>query len=252
MKIWESIGAEIKRPVVSLVIGGVTLAIAVNAGTEALVGWFGRWTTVVVALGLTAAIVLLASPVRALREALRGRLQTRVEEIGGPVPAHRGLIVLASQGTGISSAERAIRHHHAGGSLEHCWLVTGGPESERSAAGLVEKLVGEGISMARLHPVSLKVPDADNPEAVYRAIDRIYRDAAAKGLRDDDVIGDYTGGTKSMTAGMILACASPRRHLQFMKPHRYTPDGRADPEAGSDPVLVDIRFELTGLGGAHR
>ena len=55
---------------------------------------------------------------------------------------------------------------------------------------------------------------------------------------------DYTGGTKSMTAGMILACASPRRHLQFMKPRRYTADGRAEPGAESDPVAIDIRFEL--------
>lgn len=43
---------------------------------------------------------------------------------------------------------------------------------------------------------------------------------------------------------MILACASPRRHLQFMKPRRYMADGRAEPGTESDPVAIDIRFDL--------
>jgi hypothetical protein len=80
---------------------------------------------------------------------------------------------------------------------------------------------------------------------VHRLVDAIYTEAMeVHGLKEEEVVADYTGGTKSMTSGMVLACASPRRPLHFMKPRQYAKDGRADSEAGSDPVAIDIRFEL--------
>jgi hypothetical protein len=47
-----------------------------------------------------------------------------------------------------------------------------------------------------------------------------------------------------MTAGMVLSCAKPGRHLQFMKPREYDQDGRGIPEKGPDPVLVDINYKV--------
>jgi hypothetical protein len=95
------------------------------------------------------------------------------------------------------------------------------------------------------HFKSLSPEDADNPEAVHSLVDQIYVEAAGTfGLAEGEVVADYTGGTKSMTSGMVLACTSPSRPLQFMKPRQYTDDGRAEPQAGSDPVAIDIRFEL--------
>ena len=133
--------------------------------------------------------------------------------------------------------------------MEHCWVVTGGSESEQSAAGLIGTLVREGIPTNHLHSVPISLADSDNPEAVYRSISDIYAEAVDRDLQEDEIIGDYTGGTKSMTAGMILACAAPLRHLQFMKPRRSTPDGRAEPGTESDPVAVDIRFQLIPARG---
>jgi CRISPR-associated protein (Cas_Cas02710) len=76
-------------------------------------------------------------------------------------------------------------------------------------------------------------------------VEEIYAEAKDKfNLTEEGIIADYTGGTKSMTSGMVLACTSPNRALQFMKPQQYTEDGRADVQAGSVPVAVDIRFEL--------
>jgi hypothetical protein len=175
-----------------------------------------------------------------------------VEEVPGRVPRHRGLIVLSSIGPGIGSAENAIRYHwmglereHPDAVLEHCWIITGGPGSEQSASGLVNKLVQEGMPVKMFHLKSLSAEDADNPEAVHGLVDMIYVEAnEVFGLSEEDVVADYTGGTKSMTSGMVLACTSPSRPLHFMKPRRYAEDGRADPQAGSDPVAVDIRFEL--------
>jgi hypothetical protein len=99
--------------------------------------------------------------------------------------------------------------------------------------------------MKMFHLKPLSVEDADNPESVHRLVDEIYKEATEKNsLTEEEVIADYTGGTKSMTSGMVLACTSPRRPLQFMKPRRYTEDGRADTQAGADPKAIDIRFWL--------
>jgi hypothetical protein len=48
-------------------------------------------------------------------------------------------------------------------------------------------------------------------------VDSIYRDATDEmGLAEQSIVADYTGGTKSMTAGMVLACVSPNRRLQYI------------------------------------
>lgn len=55
----------------------------------------------------------------------------------------------------------------------------------------------------------------DNPAYVRTLIEAIYEDAAKKELEEEDVIVDYTAGTKSFTAGVVLACAEPGRRLQY-------------------------------------
>jgi hypothetical protein len=79
---------------------------------------------------------------------------------------------------------------------------------------------------------------------VFELVQQIYKEAEALGIPRSEIIADYTGGTKSMTAGLILACTEQDRDLQYMKPRRYTTDGRADPAAGSDPISVDTNFFL--------
>jgi len=78
-------------------------------------------------------------------------------------------------------------------------------------------------------------------------VDKILQ-SLPEGWSETDVIADYTGGTKSMTAGTVLACASPDRRLQFMKPGKYREDGTADHQAGSNPYLVDIRYSVRPKG----
>jgi hypothetical protein len=176
--------------------------------------------------------------------------------MSGPVSRSRGLIILSSIGQGIGSAESAICYHWRGLKKEHtepvlevCWIITGGPASEQSATGLVSKLVQDGMPLKMFQVKTLSAENADNPEAVHRLVDEIYAEAKEKhNLEEEEVIADYTGGTKSMTSGMVLACTSPHRPLQFMKPRKYNEHGRADPQAGADPVAIDIRFDLVPSG----
>lgn len=70
------------------------------------------------------------------------------------------------------------------------------------------------------------------------------RKSFPEGFGESDIIADYSGGTKSMTSGMVLACALPERKLQVLKPRKYDKDGTADRKAGSDPRYIDISFKL--------
>ena len=90
----------------------------------------------------------------------------------------------------------------------------------------------------------------NNPESIYRAIDRAYDEAQDYGLMLRDVIADLTGGTKVMTATMAMACSGLGRDIEYLLPNRYLADGRADPTAGSKPCLLDLSVALQRARGA--
>ncbi|WP_017302245.1 hypothetical protein [Nodosilinea nodulosa] len=146
-----------------------------------------------------------------------------------------GLIVAMSP-TDDSPAEVAIRYHWNQGHLphlRHCWLICT-DKSLPYANQLVSRLAVEGITQTlKVHygpnllidpnqsepPLSLLVSDdqIDDPNYIQRLVDAIYADAATQaGLSEPEVIADYTGATKGMTAGILLACATPDRPLQYI------------------------------------
>ncbi len=92
-----------------------------------------------------------------------------------------------------------------------------------------------------------ELDDEHNPEMAFHLVQAIYHEASAHGLAEHDIVADYTGGTKSMTAGMVLACSvSEDRNAQYMKPRQVEPTGVATPAAGAVPILVDLRFGAKG------
>ena len=94
--------------------------------------------------------------------------------------------------------------------------------------------------------------ETQNPEAVYRRISAICVEIENLGFRKERIVDDDIGGTKSMTAGIILACAAPLRHLHLMKPCHYTADGRTAPKTEFDAVAIDSRFEIIASHGLRR
>ena len=243
------------RPLLEgLVVTFLVVGVAIHAVAEWLIHEFGAIPTAILSMGVAVLLFLFWAPLESLIQFFLSSRQgeIEVEAVPGFVRRHRGLIVLSSVGQGIGSAESAILYHWQGSKKEHtepvlevCWIITGGAASEQSATGLIKKLVQDGIPAKIWQLKTLSAENADNPEAVHQLVDEIYREAKEKyRLDEEDVIADYTGGTKSMTSGIVLACTSPRRPLQFMKPRKYDADGRAEPQAGADPVAIDIRFEL--------
>jgi hypothetical protein len=229
----------------------VIYLIGVSTGNlgDALQSWLKPWQITVIGTVFLAMIILIIDPIPKFIDYLirgRGALSSDL----GTLPArHKGLIVLCSIGENIS-AEQAISYHYKGLSDEHsksvleqCWMLTGGDASYEAAQKLISKLIGSGFPNDIFKVIRMSGDDADNPAKVYETVERIFQ-SLPEGFDDSDVVADYTGGTKSMTAGLVLACALPSRELQVLKPRKYKDDGTADRTAGSDPRSVDIRFKL--------
>lgn len=152
----------------------------------------------------------------------------------------------------IPAAETSIRHHwgQGFGRLGHCWLITT-PQSIQAVPQMLERLHESGVPIRVVHSpgenlvlkpgerliflyygdaysfsdriqrqtnYSLQINNSvtDDPNHMRQLVDYIYADAYRKDLLDSDIIADYTGGTKSMTAGIVLACTHPDRRLQYI------------------------------------
>jgi len=160
-------------------------------------------------------------------------------------PSFPGLIVLIGPGRKGSDPQSlshnpAIEYHldcdEAGGKpLQICWLIaTGGEQGSLPAAQKVRERYEERCTMIikRLH-------DAFDVQEAYRTVQGIYtQEAAEQGLAPDQVIADFTGGTKPMSAGTVLACRD-------RWPMQYMTGGRE--EIASVPIFV--RFTPAGEEG---
>jgi hypothetical protein len=171
----------------------------------------------------------------------------------------KGLIVFMSLGA-EPPAKTAILHHwqNGNGKLQHCWLICGGDPSLEKAKELVDLLVADNLpprifhfgtqyqyrnSEDPQHPLSL-VTDlnlANDPSYIYQIIEGIYTSAEDPpfSLAESDIIIDYTGGTKSMTAGAILAGASPKHRLQYI-----ISDYQDNKPINSRVMEVDISYQV--------
>ena len=150
-----------------------------------------------------------------------------------------GLIAIMSPARGDrkSPAERAMWYHwndEKEPHLRHCWLIC--TEQSALAAEILEKRLvdfgmnqklqlhwGESYQMDDpKHPgerLSLHVPEPsiDDPIYIQNLVDAIYADAWSRyGLDESEIIADLTGGTKIMTVGMVFACATAARRLQYI------------------------------------
>jgi hypothetical protein len=175
--------------------------------------------------------------------ARRARSRLEVEQ-RSQVEARRGLIVFSSPGERVTPAENAIKAHLA--KLEHCWIIVGpalpgrGPSARDNANRIAQEYASQKPGL-KFYIQDLD--DEHDPEKTFRLVRSIYDQARTLGLSEKEIIADYTGGTKSMTAGMVLACStSPDRDAQYMKAKDVTGTGVATPSAEATPVLIDLNF----------
>ncbi|MBD1858246.1 MULTISPECIES: CRISPR-associated protein [Leptolyngbya] len=242
----EAIEKPEKHPLTFIFVITLALGVAVNGLSDLVFNLLGEqithllgisksiWQGIVVFL-LVASILLgisnIWSRLRKLFQRSTTVDQIYVLELQQTFP---GLIVMMSLGID-SPAKRAIEHHwnNGNGDLAHCWLIC----TEKSlpiAEELVNQFVDRGIPRRFFHYGDrYQFPDSDNrsqhfslfvdlahehdPNYICRLINSLYLTAETQyRLPETEIIADYTGGTKSATAGTVLACTRPGRKLQYI------------------------------------
>jgi hypothetical protein len=132
-------------------------------------------------------------------------------------PAHAGLIWLFGPG-GFDHLLHALSHHHRAGGAQHCWLVMQDSLPVKQAFARLSEALPERELPTRLHPVY--VHDL-SVQAAYRATRLIFeRECVEVNLSPERIIADITGGTKPLTAGMVLATLTSHGHLEYVETDR--------------------------------
>lgn len=187
-------------------------------------------------------IEVIRATIASLEQALPPtRPRSLVPETQRP-PRHPGLVVLVGPGRPgddplNQSAIHAIRYHHDTASiagLRVCWLLASG--GQHGSLAVAEALQ---VECARLGVIARiwAISDPFSVQSSYETVQRVFsHDVPRYDLVEEQVICDFTGGTKPMTAGMILAC-SGRRTMQYMT------GGKAG--IASVPLLVSFAPETS-------
>ncbi len=223
------------RWLVLLLLSGFVVPVLTNLVSSWLEQAFGQNPTQLIqllAIGFAIAVALGVLYL-ILREERRRWVLVPSEQQPSPCP---GLVVLVGPGRPGEDPLKgpvgpAIDHHlvpDAEGQpqLKVCWLVA-------SDEGLPVALALRERYKSRCRVLVRQVHQAFDVQETYEAIQDIYlNQAPAQGLTPQQVIADFTGGTKMMTAGMVLACGD-RWPMQYMT-------GRKE-GALSTPILV--RFQ---------
>jgi hypothetical protein len=158
----------------------------------------------------------------------------------------RGLILLVSR---LDSAMHAIEYHlqKDRGPLESVWLVpSNGSEQERCGQSTVpvaeeikekcKKLPVTRHLRVEIHETGVSPADAQD---TFDYVNRIFRRGSYKA---EEIIADFTGGTKPMTVGMVMACLPRDRELEYVFYNSST--GKMD-----GPYMLDYEhraFDLIG------
>jgi hypothetical protein len=157
----------------------------------------------------------------------------------------RGLILLVSN---PNSALFAIEYHLQKGTLELVWLLpSDGSDEPTFGAGSypAAQTIQQGCQtlMVRYPQRRLQIEihrtgvSPSDSQDTYDAVNRIFRQS---GYEPYEVIADFTGGTKPMAVGMIMACLPAERELEYVS---YTfLDKRSH-----GPFLVDYQHKAFDL-----
>ncbi|PZO58526.1 MAG: hypothetical protein DCF15_05315 [Phormidesmis priestleyi] len=247
-----------------------------NLLLEDLAGWLAEalnFPKVLIQLAMLIAIALLifygiyrTSRNERLQELLSARVQSQTNVVP-LIGTYCGLITIASKPTPDrkTPAEEAIHFHwqQGNGNLRYCWVIC---TQDVLAANLERLRAIAATSVQSPTPITLLEnpdtplqplqavgrivqiqimvidwPSAQDPNFVKHLVDRIYLQARSLSIAPQAVIADYTGGIKSTSAGVILACSTPERSLQYTSARYY--DDAGNPQ-GVEVMQVKLSYRL--------
>lgn len=203
-------------------VGAALLAVIGNIITDLFKFYLGDeqrrlWLILCTAVMLLIAVVYLAFAIGSLRARLFTKRSYSILDI--PHPAQRRGIIAFVSLTQRAHLEKAISYH--GSELQHAWLI-----ATKDAEALANEIKGSHET-SRL---TIDVIPLDNQWDLLRCkevVDSVYAERLGS-LTEEDVIADFTGGTKPMTVGMIFACMTPTRKLEYV-PAIYDGGGAKEP-----------------------
>lgn len=158
----------------------------------------------------------------------------------------KGLILLISN---IDSAMFAIEYHfREKATLESVWLLpsndVAADEFGSGTRHIAEKIkerceqvaaeAGRSL-VVEIHPTGVSPADSQD---TFDYVNRVFRQ---RRYEQTELIADFTGGTKPMSVGMIMACLPAQRELEYVPYNRDT--------GSHGPFLVDYQhraFDLIG------
>ncbi|NJL02196.1 MAG: hypothetical protein HC910_17125 [Spirulinaceae cyanobacterium SM2_1_0] len=156
----------------------------------------------------------------------------------------RGLILLVSN---PNSASYAVEYHFVQkGTLETVWLLPSSDDESgrfgRSTRGTAEEIRAacEALAQAQHRPLQVYILRGVSPgdaQDTFDAVQQIFRRSA---YEPGEIVMDFTGGTKPMSVGAIMACLPAERQLQYVPLNRVT--GQSD-----GPFLVDYQYSAFDL-----
>ncbi len=130
--------------------------------------------------------------------------------------------------------------------LEHCWLITTESEkpeeSTQSTAKLLEKYLKTHKKLTCKFHTYYNIRLDDDGQILnktYDCVKSIFNQASRMNIKPQDMIVDFTTGTRSMTLGMILASLNGDRNIEFMGTHY---DERGHPKT-DDVFPIIFSFE---------
>ncbi|MBI5962256.1 MAG: hypothetical protein HY863_02175 [Chloroflexi bacterium] len=149
-------------------------------------------------------------------------------------PKHFALILLVSAQT--AAAEDIIKHHSP--TLHYCWLISS-TESLSVANEIKEKYQSQ---IANIFCGKDYLVNPFDLNSTYNLVDRILtKDINELDPNPVEIMLDITGGTKLMTAGMVLAGVKHQAPMEYTQIVRDQ-DGGVAPGAVPQPTLIDIEL----------
>jgi len=113
---------------------------------------------------------------------------------------------------------------------QYIWLIYGELSKEANSSYMSACKLKAEFQSPNLNVNIVDVEDINDPSKSFSVIDDIFNFEIQKyGLKDSDIVCDVTGGTKTMSIGMALACMlGKRRMIYFAK------------DASKDDLIVEI------------
>lgn len=190
---------------------GAVVAIAlqdvISRGMDLILGEFAMQELLVTAVILLTVLILLAVGIAMYQEnrMKSGRLTIKAAE---DAPEKKGLICLVSN---PDTVMRAVEYHKPA----YLWLVTS--EAMIDTANKIEDRINKDGTLAKVEIVREMLSDDEvfTHDKTEEIVNNIFQNLPAE-VSETDVIADFTGGTKTMTVGMLLACLNESRALEYV------------------------------------